>query len=156
MKKILLFLSIIALITVAASAAGVVRGKDSPPEESQDGGFRPLEKFCSQYWGVMTGDGAYCRFEQTFHFNRTHVGASLFVTSVPVVVGDRLSVTATESAMPVVGSQEYAARSFVAKSEGYLSFRPLSAQGLFSVKRVNLRRCFIDSGGSIETAVCPE
>ncbi len=156
MKKIFPFFYLFALIAAVASATGVVRGKDTPAEEAQEYFEKPLEKFCSLYWGVMIDDGAYCRFEQTFHFNRTHVGPSLLVTSVPVIVGDSLSVIASEAAKPVVGAREYAARSFVSDSEGYLSFRQENTQGLFSLQKINLRRCFFDSGDAIEAFVCPK
>jgi hypothetical protein len=155
MKKFLPLLVLATTIAAAGSAAGLARSKDAPPAPVAENPGTPLERFCSLYWGAMSDDGSTCRFEQTFHFNLTHVGASLLVTPVPVIQGDSLSLLATDDALPVVGNREYPLKSFVAESEGYLSFRSASAS-VFSVQKVTMRRCFSATSGTIESVACPK
>jgi hypothetical protein len=149
------YIAAATLILAAGSALAVNVAKEAASASSAEEKASPLQKFCATYWGAMSDDQTYCRFEQTYHLNLSQVGDSLVMSYVPVIAGDTVSVQATEEAMAVVGMKEYGARSFVSTTEGYLSFRALSGQGYFTVRQVALRRCFAQANGAIETLVCP-
>ncbi len=153
MKKLFPLLSLAALIAAAGSAAGVANTKEPVSAAPADEADTALESFCSQYWGTMTG--GLCRFEQTYHFNRVHVGSLPMLTGIPVIASDSLSVLASEGAMPKIGNRIYSSRAFYSESEGYLSFLPAAGSDAFSLRQVSLRRCFTDAGGNIESARCP-
>jgi hypothetical protein len=153
MKKIIPLLSLGVLVAAAGSAAGVVNTRQVAPSAPVLADGSTLESFCSRYWGTMTGD--LCRFEQTFHFSKVHVGSEPMVTGVPVIAGDTLSVQAGDGALPLVGTRVYPLRSFVSESEGYLTFLPANGAQAFSLRQVSLRRCFSEVAASVLATPCP-
>jgi hypothetical protein len=158
-----------SLLPPAASAALLLLASGSaaplaPPASPGDapGAFvgpsasHALEEFCAQHWGTLSGDAGVCRFEQSFHLNLTHAGEAPVLTGIAIAPTDTVRVEAANVPEAVIGARSYeASRRFVAPAGGYLSFRPAPGQGIFSVQRVTIDRCFTASESGIGPVACP-
>ncbi len=144
-------------LTFAATSSAVTVVPRAPLAFEKPSDFR-LQALCHKYWGSVSEDGSYCRFEQVFHLNLAHVGNKTLLTRIPVFPGDTVSVAAVNAPQTIVGGTNYGPYSsrFISDSGGYLSFRSPKQLSLFSVQQVRVLRCFSAIHGALTTVSCPE
>lgn len=161
-KKIFFSSGLIMLLSGSAvSVATAVKtgGKESlAPAGGSSSAEKALQSFCQQYWGNLSEDGTICLFEQTFHLNLTRVGEKVVITRIPLEAGDEVRIRAWNMPDALLGAHSYGTESnrFIAAAAGYLSFRPMPRQKLFSVQTVRVERCFAVVMGSVQSVACPQ
>jgi hypothetical protein len=154
-------LSLLALCAVGGTVLTLANSSSSlraEPRVDAIGSGPSLADFCAREWGELADHGRYCRFEQWYHLNLRHAGEGMVITGIPVLPGDTVRVEATSVPQALVGTGTYDAseEKIVSSTAGYLAFRAPHGQGIFSVERVGLERCFVRKGSSIDAAACPE
>ena len=145
-------------LPVSSSKGRDVANEPIALAQAQVSASKLIEKFCEQYWGELSQDSSVCRFEQTFHLNLTRAGESSVLTQIPLQAADTVTISAWNPPQAIVGPAAYRmdSNSFVARSEGYLAFRPMPGESFFSVQELRVDRCFAVSGEAVQAVTCPQ